>query len=87
MKNYIYIYLNNGWLIIQLYNDKIIQDEFWNGIQVFIPTNGNTNQNSLSLLVPSNQFPLLPLPSTSQTCPLHVSTYLQHFNDVFKVKC
>jgi hypothetical protein len=28
---------NNQWLIMQLYYDKVIQDEFWNGIQVFIP--------------------------------------------------
>jgi hypothetical protein len=57
------IFLYNGWLIIQLYHDKVIQDEFWNAIQVFILTNGNTNQSQLSLLVPFNQFPLLPLPS------------------------
>jgi len=55
--------LNNEWLIIQLYHDKIIQYEFWNGIQVFIPTNGNVNHSQLSLLIPSNQLPLIPLPS------------------------
>jgi hypothetical protein len=51
---------HNGLSIIQLYHDKVIQDEFWNGIHVFIPTNGNTNQSQLSLLVPFNQLPLLP---------------------------
>jgi hypothetical protein len=40
-------------MIIQLYHDKVIRDEFWNEIQVFILTNGNTNQS---------QLPLLPLP-------------------------
>jgi hypothetical protein len=55
-------FLYNGWLIIQLYHDKVIQVEFWNAIQVFILANGNINQSQLSLLVPFNQFPLLPLP-------------------------